>query len=112
MQTFIASTTHFGSVLNPFTFNKNQCIKLPKFEVDMPLSMSSRGNINPATNTQQRHCLSETDVIMGCIYGEYYVIVIRQMVQEASIASAKQAVNSNRAYSEIVMYKLGGGKSS
>jgi hypothetical protein len=107
MQTFIASTTHFGSVLNPFTFNKNQCIKLPKFEVDMPHSMSSRGNSNPATNTQQRHCLSESDVIMGCIYGEFYVIVIRQMVQAASMVSAKQAVNSNRAYSEIVMYKLG-----
>ena len=41
-------------------------------------------------------------MIIGCIYGEYYVIVIKQMQH----AQKKQMNNLNRAYSEIVMYKL------
>ena len=100
IQTFVASTSELGSVLNPFTFHKNQFVKLPKFDVDLPFNFISRAN-----NSQQRCCLSETDVIIGSIYNEYYVIVIKQMAQSQTTFN-KQPLNTNRSYSEIVLYKL------
>jgi hypothetical protein len=104
MQTFVASTSHFGSVLNPFTYHKGQFIKLPKFEVDLPLN-NLHTRVTPNQSTQQRYSLSESDVLIGCIYNEYYVIVTRQMSQNQT-ANNNNKQNSNRAYSEIVMYKL------
>jgi hypothetical protein len=39
-QVFIVSTGTYGSVLNPFVYTKGSFVKLPKFEVDLPLPLN------------------------------------------------------------------------
>jgi hypothetical protein len=65
MQLFIASTSHFGTIINPFVYLKNQFQKLPKFEVDLPLPANRLHLYMTQTtnNTQMR--LNESDVVIG-----------------------------------------------
>ncbi len=115
-----------GSVLNPFVYTKGSFIKLPKFEVDLPLPLNLnkyRYNIDHQTNAASgtnRYYLNESDVVIGRIYNEFYVMIIRQMSfnddmikppRKASILSDKANSNQRRSplnsgYSEIAMYKL------
>lgn len=71
-QVFIVSTGNYGSVLNPFLFSKGDFVKLPKFEVDLPLPanmLKYRYSIdsNAAANSP-RYFLNESDVVVGQIY--------------------------------------------
>ncbi len=64
MQLLIASTSHFGTIINPFVYFKTQFQKLPKFEVDLPLP-ANRLHLyyTQAANTHMR--LNESDVVIG-----------------------------------------------
>lgn len=72
-QVFIVSTGNYGSILNPFLFNKGDFVKLPKFEVDLPLPVNMlkyRYSIDSnAASNAQRYFLNESDVVVGQIYG-------------------------------------------
>ena len=120
---FIISTGNSGSFLNPFIYNGG-FLKLPKFEVDLPLlTGSSRGAMAASSQAQNRSFLNEADVVLGCIYSDYYVLVIRQTTPPSQITAAETPIGrkssivppstSNPArpalmngYSEIAMYKL------
>jgi len=132
IQVFIVSTGSYGSVLNPFVYAKSSFIKLPKFEVDLPLPLNiskyryntdaSASTISSnSSNTQSiKYYLNESDVVIGRIYNEFYVMIIRQM--SSSLATTdqdqttrKQTMNNSQqqtqsrylnGYSEIAMYKL------
>lgn len=119
-QVFIVSTGSYGTILNPFVYNKGAFIKLPKFEVDLPMNSIRFGSIaagsSPSTTSSNRFFLNESDVFVGRIYNEFYVMVIRQVLSErASLASKRASVaastpstrtSSLNGYSEIAMYKL------
>ena len=88
-QSFIVSTGVYGSVLNPFVNTKGGFLKLPKFEVDLPLPMNLvkyRYNADSSSSNvaANRYYLNESDVVVGKIYNEFYVMIIRQMSQPGS----------------------------
>jgi hypothetical protein len=128
-QVFIVSTGSYGSILNPFVYARGAFIKLPKFEVDLPLPINSAkfrysdtsggasASAGQAT-AARRIFLNESDVVIGKIYNEFYVMTIRQMLSSSSTASAStggvvfrkntltSSKQSTNGYSEIAMYKL------
>lgn len=135
IQVFIVSTGPYGSILNPFVYTKGSFIKLPKFEVDLPLPLNlNKYRYNADTNSSSksdsqpnRYYLNESDVVIGRIYSEFYVMIIRQMAvgndNDLSMKSTRKMStlsdkaggggNSssrrspiNSGYSEIAMYKL------
>lgn len=118
-QVFIVSTGAYGSILNPYMFSKGEFIKLPKFEVDLPLPANMikyRYAADAQANQAARYFLHESDVVVGKIYNEFYVMIIRQISYGPSADSKKpltaelaksQSKNSlNTGYSEIAMYRL------
>ena len=126
-QVFIVSTGSYGSILNPFVYAKGAFIKLPKFEVDLPLplnsvkyrysndaSSSSSSSFSSSGVNSSKYYLNESDVVVGRIYNEFYVMIIRQMVYatnekkktSSSSPSPAHKTSSFSGYSEIAMYKL------
>ena len=120
IQVFIVSTGSYGSVLNPFVYAKSSFIKLPKFEVDLPLPLNiskyrystDASNSNPSAI---KYYLNESDVVIGRVYNEFYVMIIRQMsmpnAENESKTPRKQSILNQQSrnlngYSEIAMYKL------
>ena len=94
-QSFIVSTGVYGSTLNPFVYTKGAFIKLPKFEVDLPLPLNLvKYRYNDATtnnsNANNRYYLNESDVVVGKIYNEFYVMIIRQMSQNEGESKARR----------------------
>ena len=88
-QSFIVSTGPYGSVLNPFVNTKSGFLKLPKFEVDLPLPLNLAKyrysvDSNMTSPNANRYYLNESDVVVGKIYNEFYVMIIRQMSQAAN----------------------------
>lgn len=88
----------------------------------MPLNLNKyRYNVDPQTssNSSNRYYLNESDVVIGRIYNEFYVMIIRQMSinedlpkPQRKMSTLSDKSNSNRrsplmtGYSEIAMYKL------
>ena len=109
-QVFIVSTGSYGTVLNPFVFNKGSFMKLPKFEVDLPLPINLvKYRYSPDVPGGNRLFLNESDVVLGKIYNEFYVMIIRQMSNNQSNSDSKMRRPSstiNNGFSEIAMYKL------
>jgi regulator of MON1-CCZ1 complex len=126
-QIFIISTGTHGSILNPFVYDKGSFVKLPKFEVDLPLPLNYKysggggGGGSISSNDSQssltsinRLFLNESDVVLGHIYDDYYLFVIRQMsipkVVDTTNSNPRRRNNNTRSgpsgYSEIAMYKL------
>ena len=118
IQVFVVSTGSYGSVLNPFFYTKGSFIKLPKFEVDLPLPLNlnkyrySIDTTQAASSTNpNRYYLNESDVVIGRIYNEFYVMIIRQISFSEPEVKPIPGQRSNRSplntgYSEIHMYKL------
>ncbi|XP_064605810.1 regulator of MON1-CCZ1 complex-like [Liolophura sinensis] len=79
----LLSTGSLGNVLQPFHFRPGTVLKLPKFEVDLPVVPK------PA-----KLCLLERDVSMANIYGHLYIIVLRHQPKGGSTGA------------EIVLYQL------
>jgi hypothetical protein len=130
-QVFIVSTGSYGSVLTPFVYAKGNFIKLPKFEVDLPLPINSAkfrysdasagasASSGQAVNSR-RIFLNESDVVIGKIYNEFYVMIVRQMLTGTGGASSSGGTSAGGValrkntltkpvtggYSEIAMYKL------
>lgn len=116
-QVFIVSTGPHGSILNPFVYTKGSFLKLPKFEVDLPLPVNlTKYRYTPDTNTSSsqasanRYFLNESDVVVGRIYNEFYVMIIRQMsfgpATQIDPKLRRQSSLANSGFSEIAMYKL------
>ena len=143
-QVFVISTGTYGSVLNPFVYTKanGAFVKLPKFEVDLPLpinmtkyrygaelaggvssvgssassSSSSSGSASSSTpptsyipSAAHRYFLNESDVVVGRIYNEFYIMIIRQIAESRKLvhgSASASAANADFGYSEIAMYKL------
>ena len=93
-QSFIVSTGVYGSVLNPFFNTKNGFLKLPKFEVDLPLPLNLAKyrysvDSNATNSNANRYYLNESDVVVGKIYNDFYVMIIRQMSQATNLNDSK-----------------------
>ena len=100
-QSFIVSTGVYGSVLNPFVNTKSGFLKLPKFEVDLPLPLNMtyyRYNVdsNSSSSNGNRYYLNESDVVVGKIYNEFYVMIIRQLSQSNDSDSSKMRSKINQ----------------
>ncbi|XP_072016705.1 regulator of MON1-CCZ1 complex-like [Amphiura filiformis] len=80
----LASSSTLGNVLNPFHFRPGNIIKLPKFEVDLPVVPK------PA-----KLCLPERDVTIASLYGLLYIVVLRHQPRGPTSKGA-----------EIVLYQL------
>lgn len=109
-QVFIVSTGSYGTVLNPFIFNKGSFMKLPKFEVDLPLPVNlAKYRYTPENPSGNRLFLNESDVVLGKIYNEFYVMIIRQMSTpqpNSDLKTRRPSSSINQGFSEIAMYKL------
>lgn len=55
-----------SNTLNPFCFKAGSVLKLPKFEVDLPV-----------VPKQNKSSLLERDVSMATIYGQLYIVILR-----------------------------------
>jgi hypothetical protein len=109
---FLVSTGSYGAVLTPFVYAKGSLIKLPKFEVDLPLPLNLnkyRYNAESAT----RYYLNESDVLVARIYNEFYVMVIRQMAAGSDELPKQAAARKVAALGDKVSSKkqIGGYKS-
>jgi hypothetical protein len=106
-QVFIVSTGSYGSILNPFVYSKGAILKLPKFEVDLPLPLNLTKYRYDSSQATNRYYLNESDVIVGRIYNEFYVMIIRQMtIGEADQIQRMASSSGQQGFSEIAMYKL------
>ncbi|XP_077990884.1 regulator of MON1-CCZ1 complex-like [Glandiceps talaboti] len=80
----LLSSTTLGNVLQPFYFKGGTLLRLPKFEVDLPVIPKP-----------PKLCLLERDVTMSNIYGQVYIIVLRH----------QQRGHANMG-AEVVLYQL------
>lgn len=89
-------------------------LNLNKYRYNIDSNQSSSNNQQP-----NRYYLNESDVVIGRIYNEFYVMIIRQMTlqdempkptRKQSVLGDKRTQNRrsplNSGYSEIAMYKL------
>ncbi|XP_051878697.1 regulator of MON1-CCZ1 complex isoform X2 [Pristis pectinata] len=80
----LLSTTVQGNVLQPFIFRSGTMTKMPKFEIELPVSPKSG---NPS--------LSDRDIIMATVYGQLYVLYLKY-----------QPRAPNNPGAEVIMYYL------
>ncbi|XP_072113451.1 regulator of MON1-CCZ1 complex isoform X4 [Mobula birostris] len=80
----LLSTTVQGNVLQPFIFKSGTMTKMPKFEIELPVSPKSG---NPS--------LSDRDIIMATVYGQLYVLYLKY-----------QPRAPNNPGAEVIMYYL------
>ncbi|XP_070554841.1 regulator of MON1-CCZ1 complex-like isoform X6 [Ptychodera flava] len=80
----LLSSTTLGNVLHPVYFKGGTLLRLPKFEVDVPV-----------VPKPPKLCLLERDVTMSNIYGQVYIIVLRH--QQRGLANMG---------AEVVLYQL------
>ena len=89
----ISAGSPSGNSLIPFSFHKTQqqqLVKLPKFEVDLPQAQTFRQRSNSALSTpsllstnKRHHELTERECTLATIYGNAYLLVIRQVFRVA-----------------------------
>ncbi|XP_002737795.1 regulator of MON1-CCZ1 complex-like [Saccoglossus kowalevskii] len=80
----LLSASSLGNVLHPFYFKGGTVLKLPKFEVDLPVIPKP-----------PKLSLLERDVTMSNIYGQVYIIVLRHQQRGPGNLGA-----------EVVLYQL------
>ena len=81
----LLSSGIMGNVIHPYVFRSGSVNRLPKFEIDNP----------PSTRTPQPGVLLVRDVTVANIYGQIYVVVLRNQ---------PRALNSIGA--EVVLYQV------
>ncbi|CAF0782953.1 unnamed protein product [Brachionus calyciflorus] len=110
-QVFIVSTGSYGSILYPYVYTKGTFMKLPKFEADLPLpvNVAKYRHAPDANQSGNRYFLNESDVVVGKIYNEFYVMIIRQMSfgnPNIDPKTRRSSTALTNGFSEIAMYKL------
>ncbi len=72
------------------------------------MDSSSSNSGSTASAAQTRYYLNESDVVVGRIYNEFYVMIIRQMASGSQTLPSddRQKTPKSYGYSEIAMYKL------
>ncbi|KAF7708008.1 regulator of MON1-CCZ1 complex [Silurus meridionalis] len=80
----VLSTTVQGNILQPFAFKSGTISKMPKFEIELPVSPK------PA-----KLILSERDISVASIYGQLYVMYLKHHTR-----------GTNSSGAEVVLYQL------